>query len=351
MRPIQPGWLRLAQRLQAVYLQRDAAQRGFPRNAWIEFSSRFDMLFSLRRQVDKAEAHGWRLASVRLSQRFASVLRAVDVSLSGLREQSQLITPVAPSLRDLMAELRQLDDEFGTVTIDTKRQFLSVRTDTIVLDRMNLGAFDLRLHWPRLAHRSEADCFEIVAEDESKASAANPDVTHPHVRDGQLCAGDAAVPLRRALGEGRLFDAFAMIRSVLENYNPHSAFVTLADWLGISCDSCGCRLGPDDRYVCNRCGRDVCEDCTSSCLCCGNTECETCQVHCGVCEAHWCARRLVVSARSSLRCCPNCLRTCSACGAKVAKSELDDESEQCDECVETADEANEPNPIPEGEDP
>ena len=217
MRPIQPGWLRFAQRLQAVYQQRDAAQRGFPRDAWIEFGSRFDLLFSLRRQIDKAEAHGLRLASIRLNQRFANVLRAMDASVHGLREQSQHVPPLVPSLRDLLAELRQLNDEFGAVTIDVKRRFLAVTTDAIVLDRMNLGAFSLCLHWPRLVHRSESDCFEIVAQDESKASAANPSVTHPHVRDGQLCAGDAAVPLRRALGDGRLFDAFAMIRSVLEN--------------------------------------------------------------------------------------------------------------------------------------
>ncbi len=242
-----------------------------------------------------------------------------------------------------------MQDEFGSVAIDAKKRFLAVTTDFIVLDGMDLGAFALRLHGPRLARRSGADCFEIVAEDESKASAAKPNVPHPHVRDGEICAGDATTALRRAIAEGRLFDAFAMIRSVLENYNPHSAYVALADWLGISCDSCGQRLSPDACRVCDRCGRDVCDDCISCCEGCGDTECETCQDHCNVCEAHWCARRLVVSARSSLRCCPGCLRTCSACGAKVAKSEFDEESEQCEECVEAANDSAEPSPILEGE--
>ena len=210
MRPLQPGWLRCAQQLHMVYQRRDAAQHCFPRDTWIEFSSRFDMLFSLRRHIDKAETHGWRLASIRLSQRLASVLRAVEVALNDLRERSQHIASSIPSLRDLLAELRQLADEFGAVTIDTKRRFLAVTTDSLVLDGMNLGSFALRLHWSRLAHRSEADCFEIVAQDESRASAANSSVTHPHVRDGHLCAGDATAALRRAVAEGRLFDAFAM---------------------------------------------------------------------------------------------------------------------------------------------
>ncbi len=86
MHPLQPGWLRFAQRLQPVYQQRDAAQRGVPRDAWIEFSSCFDMLFLLRRQIDKADARGWRLASSRLSQRFSRLLRAAQASLHDLAE-------------------------------------------------------------------------------------------------------------------------------------------------------------------------------------------------------------------------------------------------------------------------
>ena len=34
-------------------------------------------------------------------------------------------------------------------------------------------------------------------------------VTHPHVKDEQRCAADAAVPLQRALTERRLADAFS----------------------------------------------------------------------------------------------------------------------------------------------
>ncbi len=350
MGSIKPSWLRLARHLQRLYKQRASMHLPLRRASWTELGERFDQIRSMRRLIDKAEDFGWLLAASRLGRCVPGVQRALESALKEWKDRSQSDPASLPPLRELLAELRQLDDEFGGISIDWKRQYLAVKSDSIILDGMNLGAFALRLHWPRLAHRSEADCFEIVAEDESRASAANPNVPHPHVRDGQLCAGDAAMPLRRALAEGRLFDAFAVIRSVLENYNPQSAHVTLADWLGISCDSCGCRLRPDDCCVCSRCGRDVCYECTSSCECCGTSECDTCQVHCGVCEAHWCARRLVTSARSSLQCCPNCLRTCSVCGAKVARSEFDDDVELCEECVETADDANEPDSIHEGED-
>jgi len=44
---------------------------------------------------------------------------------------------------------------------------------------------------------------------ESHSSLPQGAVTHPHVNDEQLCADDAAVPLQRALTEGRLADAFS----------------------------------------------------------------------------------------------------------------------------------------------
>ncbi len=353
MPPLKPGWLRLARRLQAAHEQRVAAPRRPLRDPWMEASTRFDQLTALRRQIGKAEARGWRLAMLRLCQRLPGSIRAVELVLNNAKQQCQPVVPQPPPLREWLAELHQVEDDFGAITIDAARLFLAVATDPIVLEKTSLGAFSLRLHWPRIADGREADCFEIVALDEGRASAANPNVPHPHVRDGHLCAGDATAAMQRAIGEGRLFDAFALIRSVLENYNPHSAFVTLADWLGFSCDSCGCRLDPDDRCACDRCGRDVCGECTSRCECCGVCECETCQGRCGVCEAHWCARRLVASARSSLRCCPNCLRTCSACGAEVASSELDEGAKQCEDCraaTGAEDDIHETHPMHEGED-
>jgi hypothetical protein len=158
---------------------------------------------------------------------------------------------------------------------------------------------------------------------EPNPAAANDAVTHPHVSGGVLWAGDAAAAIGRALEEGRLADAFCLVRSVLTHYNPASPHVPLEDWAGQDCHECGCNARADDLSPCACCGCDLCEDCLGCCAGCRAGRCQQCLERCPSCEESYCPGCLGRSASSDKACCHTCLRVCAACGAAVAPDELD----------------------------
>ena len=69
-------------------------------------------------------------------------------------------------------------------------------------------------------------------------ASTNSDVIHPHVKDGELCAGDAKAPINAALASGRLADAFLIIQSTLTDLQRRSAYVKLDQWHGVPCSDC-----------------------------------------------------------------------------------------------------------------
>jgi hypothetical protein len=239
--------------------------------------------------------------------------------------------PEIPRIGDFLAELQMLDTEFEQVVIDNKKP-LTVHTEPIVLEGIDLGRFSVQLQWRRLAHGSNLDCIEIVPLDSNPVSG-NDDVPHPHVRGHQLCAGDADEPLRRALEQGRLADAFLLIRSVLGTYNPHSAYASLKDWDGVSCWNCGYIILEDDNCVCESCEHDTCSECISSCKTCDRMRCRSCQTQCDVCDEPCCLGCLRMSACSEMSCCADCLRACAVCSGEVAPSELDETTALCPTCL------------------
>ncbi len=98
-----------------------------------------------------------------------------------------------------------------------------------------LGEFEIQL---QLAGQGEShdheELYRIVAVDPHPATS-DESVTHPHVRDECLCAGEAGAAICSALTSGRICDFFLLVRSVLKEYNPKSPFVPLDKWNGICC--------------------------------------------------------------------------------------------------------------------
>ena len=220
-----------------------------------------------------------------------------------------------------LSELRQIEAEFGPVTIDWKEKVVSVATDSIVLEGIDLGPFDIEFHWNRLAPRIGSACFDIVAIAPNPAGA-NPEVTHPHVRDRSLCAGDAMNPIKDALDQGRLADAFILIRSVLSHYNADSPFVRLSEWEGVGCGDCGRDVGPDERSYCDRCGLDYCDGCSNSCAVCYELRCDGCTQRCHECDERCCPGCLKRSATTGHNCCPECLKSLATSAASVAAEDV-----------------------------
>lgn len=319
--------VRLAVRLHAVYERRRASP------GLLDFH-RLEGIFReakrLHRLVKKAHKSNLKRAATTHRYRLTRAIEACVRTATQLHEQC-LDTPCAiPTVEDLLAELRCLFAEFDDVFVDMRQKWIAIQTDEIVLEEINLGRFLVRLRWPRLGDRANVDSFEIVALDPNPASS-DESVTHPHVKSQHLCAGDATLPVQKALEQGRLVDAFSLVFGVLTTYNSGSPYVALTDWNGLSCWSCCGEIRADDRYACDACDHDFCDCCTSSCSFCDNIRCASCQTRCDVCEDPCCRGCLETSACSKLQCCPMCLKNCAGCKNSVASNELD-KALRCPSC-------------------
>lgn len=232
--------------------------------------------------------------------------------------------PPTPSLRDLLAELDQLESEFGGWAYDASACELSVTTENISLEGVELGPFEvhLRLGQPvtqLIGHFCSAQALE------PNPAASNPEVTHPHVSGEAICVGDFGPDLVRSLRGGRICDFFLMIRSILTTYNAHSPYVSLDEWHGEPCSDCGRSVDEDGRYCCEACDRSVCDDCISSCPHCDSTLCYGCVTMCRGCEKSSCAE---------------CLAPCADCGDLVCPDCIEDD--HCPNCLENRDDEDDP---------
>lgn len=287
-------------------------------------------------RLDKARGLG--LEHI-LPQLRLEILGHLDrLRLAGTEAKDSMLRPgvQSPGPGAFLEELSQVEDDFDDFSIDWKNKAVSATTEPITLQDIYLGPFAIQFHWERLLHQPGSDCFDIVALDPHPA-AANDRVTHPHVKDRSLCAGDASVPIRKALEQGRLADAFYLVRSVLEHYNPGSPHIALDDWEGTPCHDCGRNVSDDERWCCEGCGCDFCDDCMGNCACCDATRCHGCLMRCDACEEPCCARCLESCSGAGKECCRHCRVSCVWCGATVARDDGDGAG-LCPSC--------QPTPIP-----
>ncbi|HEX6986764.1 MAG TPA: hypothetical protein VF170_15405 [Planctomycetaceae bacterium] len=282
-----------------------------------------DLLDAARRAA-LAEQRGWTAAAgfarsayrrlaVELSERAAAGARALDAEDRPRAVQSP---------REILADLDALEAEFEEVELNLREKTLSVTTDAVVLEGVDLGRFRVELHWDLPI---DAGSYAMVAL-EANPAAEDDSVTHPHVRDEGLCEGDGRTPIRRALEEGRLFDFFLLVRQVLATYNPGSAYVPLSRWHGSRCGDCGYSADEDESTACDRCGEDLCLDCSAACRDCGRTCCSECREPCGGCGHSYC---------------PSCVAACRDCGEGFCRTCLAEA--RCGGCREADDPSNEPD--------
>jgi hypothetical protein len=292
------------------------------------------------RRIEKARRHGWHLAAHALRGELLSATRSLQSEIGRFLTSGDVqlrATTPSPTLGSIVEELAQLRAEFEHVEIRTKQRsagaaasatagmVVVARTEPIVLKGVTLGPFAIELHVTRLDERTDADCFNCVALDPNPASA-NEDVTHPHVQSNSLCAGDASAAITQALRQGRINDAFCLVRSVLQTYNAYSPYVALADWSGSPCPDCGRSVGSESLYYCEACGNDYCDDCIGTCDLCDQSACSGC---------------LERDPVSGERCCPGCRHTCDHCHRFVDADSFDEATGLCPECAPEPEEQQE----------
>jgi hypothetical protein len=296
--------------------------------AMLSVAERYERLQRTWRLLLVAERRQWHVAVRQLSNQLQIDSQAMHHRTDDLwQRQNQRaatqgdevqVPPLRPCLRSLIEELCQLEEEFTQVEYRPREQVIVAHTEPIELEGLYLGPFAIELHAKRLSHPADSGAFRCTAL-EPRPASRNELVTHPHVNDGGLCAGDASVPLATALQQGRICDAFCLVRAVLAEYNAHSPYVPIEDWEGVRCQDCDASVSRDELFYCEDCQRDVCSDCNSSC--------EVCEDSC----CRGCLERDAVSRRS---CCTHCRHSCDDCGRTVDADSYVTQTQLCPECDE-----------------
>ncbi len=292
----------------------------------------------LASQLSTCRAHRWFYAANRIHDRLTRSLRALRVELERCEEVAARANRSVPETRELLAELRELQDEFGDFALDDQGPTLSVVTEPVELEDTELGRFRICLLLDEFAGRDDRDPIRVIALD-PRPAARDGAVTHPHVSGECLCAGDASVALRTALGDGRFCDAFLLIRSVLLNYNAQSAYVALDNWDGRPCGDCGYVMDMDDCCWCEACENEYCEECFGYCHSCDLSRCRSCVTTCEGCHEPACDGCLIP--------CRTCgeLRCVACCEDGICINCQGDEEDNDDNELQTRDDdaANRPN--------
>lgn len=303
-----------------------------PAYEWEQLTRRWERVQHTYRRCRLASSHGLLLCLPILKAEMLDALVGLADVASVLRTAYQQTSLTELSLSHWYLELEQLHQEFSSVSFQKSEGKLRVETPPITLARVSLGAFALDFKKEGL---SPSICDFYISALEPNPASANTDVIHPHVKDGELCAGDAKAPMKAALASGRLADVFLLIQSTLQTYNPQSAYVKLEHWNGVPCSDCSSTVDPEDSYSCNRCGNTLCGHCFSSCASCSLYFCPSCIRGCATCHVDCCEACIELSEGNGDPLCRNCRTTCDGCNKVIGKDELDEESQLCQACADS----------------
>jgi len=231
-----------------------------------------------------------------------------------------------PKPGDVVEELLQIEEEFGEIKLDLKARTISVITESIVLEGILFGSFEIRLSLNEIKKLATESPYKIVALEPNPAGN-DCDVTHPHVSHEKLCEGDGFIPIRKAIQQGRLSDFFTIIIQILQTYNPDSPYVSLDDWEGVSCYDCGYTVTGDDCYYCEDCDRDYCSSCSTYCQICDTTICLGCSYECPACNQPACKHCIVTCAACDETYCKDCVNEKGLCNS--CQEQREEEEYEC----------------------
>jgi len=297
--------LRLALAIRERYVERTDPPVTLPVADW-------EYLCAKVQRTQRAASRGLRLAAVKLREESNFCLQRLRDQITTVlaAEGDSQMAHAVPSAGEIHGDLTALHEEFGEVSWSLPVGTLSVTTESLVLEGIDLGRFTVELQWAELPE----DCaYRVIAVD-PRPAASKESVTHPHVEDEALCAGEGRIAIRRALSEGRLADFFLVVANILRTYNHGSAYVTLDAWEGRPCVDCGSHVGGDDAYLCPMCDSILCEDCGRTCTSCSDLCCPECWSHCAACEHAYCK---------------NCLQKCPVCKELVCRDCLLEKDCEC----------------------
>lgn len=280
------------------------------------FCEKLENILKNRRLYDMAIQRKWLAASKKIQVQACRNVGDLNYEIQNLKAHLESEVPKTPSVSDVLAELTQIEDEYGQLQYNWEEKTVSVITDPIELEGVMLGSFEIRLYYERISQLCKIRPYHIIALD-PRPAASSEDVTHPHVSCEILCEGDGSILIRKALEQGRLADFFDMVIRILNTYNPGSPYVPLNEWHGYPCYDCGYTVDRDESYYCEQCSNDYCSECSSYCKICEATTCLGCLSECSDCHEPVCK---------------DCYGICLDCERRVCNDCLEDQL--CYECIE-----------------
>ncbi len=285
----------------------------------------------LIRKRQQAQRRGWNLAVLKLERKLKSGVAQLIQQLTTLHGELSSDVPQQQisSVRELYAELLALEEEFGEVQLDLRAQTISVITEPIELEAVYLGSFEICLNYGNLNTDGSLH-YRVIARDPNPA-ITNDSVTHPHVQSEVVCEGDGRLTIRRSLEQGRLFDFFTMVASLLRTYNPDSPYVELSNWHSVECTECADVITANAQTRCEKCEITLCTECAQDCSDCDSPFCHECLSHCDSCHGNCCSSCLQQCVQCHADCCQRCLLENERCSDCDAEEELEETEEELQE--------------------
>lgn len=265
------------------------------------------------RMLKTAIQRNWLAAAAKIKIRIVRDLDYFSWQLQKVRNlfPDNVGQPVRYS--DIYAELCQLKREYGSYKYCPRQNTLSVITDPVILEDINLGSFEIRLNIGDLAHLDRDSPYEVIALEPNPAGS-DSSITHPHVSSDTLCEGDGYIAIRQGLIQGRLNDFYALVIAILNTYNPDSPYIPLSEWDNeCRCYDCGYSIGGEDIYYCESCQRDFCMQCSTYCRQCEVIVCGDCARECPACNQLFCKQCTAACTECNRIFCQECLNEDGLC--------------------------------------
>ena len=294
-----------------------------------EFSGKCSVVTKDTKIFQSAIDRKWYKAAEKIRSRISRNLSEFSYSLDQFRTTVNTDDTELPKLTDIIAELSQIEQEFGSFSFDRVEKAISIVTESITLEDIVLGPFEIKLFLNNIDKIVAGSPYKIIAINPNPAGT-NSDVTHPHVSCEQLCEGDGHIPIQKSIQHGRLCDFFTIIVQILQTYNPDSPYVSIYEWEGVPCHDCGCTVTEDNCYYCEDCEYDYCSECSSYCQICETTICLGCSYECPICQDHACSHHCTaVCEECEETLCKNCINEDGLCNnCQEQRKEQEDEEQQ-----------------------
>ena len=272
--------------------------------------------------METCRTKGWQAAEPRARERYRRLLRRLDDRTSLDLKQHRVEAAPTWEIREseLFRDLVAMNDLFVDLMFDPKQLELSVITDSVSIEGIELGEFRIVLHLDTLT--DQCGCHYEVQAIHPNPPGDNDSVTHPHVSQELLCEGVAKPAIDLALRQGRLLDFCEIVQQVLKTYNPGDAYVRIEDWEGVRCSGCGNNFDNDSIVECAGCEDALCDSCSRRCDDCGDAFCEACDSPCAGCELEFCK---------------HCLKRCDECDESRCNDCLNEQG-RCDDCEKPTEE-------------